>query len=90
MIPRGFVSPPPGVPSPELYNLVLCTWCHLVGGVEGLELVGEGLIPKPGPVLPSGLSQVLSLLCAAFPDCRTGLRTDSADDEGERRKSLLL
>lgn len=84
MIPRDLVSPPPGVSSQKPRNLVLCTWCHLAGDV--VELVGKGLIPKPGAVLQSGLSQVLSLLCAAFPDSRMGLITSSADGEGERRK----
>lgn len=86
MIPRDLISPPPGVYSQKLHNLALCTWCHLVGGVEDLELVGKGLIPKPGSVLQSGFSQVLSLLCAAFSDSRTGLITSSEDDKGERRK----
>lgn len=73
MIPTDFVSPPPNISSQKLHSLVLCTWCHLVGG-------------KPGGVLQSGLSQVLSLLCAAFPDCRMGLITSSAHAEGERRQ----
>lgn len=92
MIPRDLISPLPGVSSQKLDNLVSCTWCPLVCGVGDLELVGKGLIPKPGAVLQSGLSQVLSLICAAFADSRTGLITSSADDEGERRKkpSLLM